>query len=280
MTDKEKQDAALTSNTRLRRGYWPVGLGLRGRGRAFNRGLVPVVARPRAGTLDGAQDQLPAGAEAGSWGQDPAVAVAGAEAGSGGQDLAGAVAGAGGQLPAGAAAVSGGPEPAGAVAVAGADALAGADAGTGGQLATGYKYRRPVPVPDEEDFAEGKLARESAMKELETGLEVAAHGPPHKGVDEDDDGDGDLHTALSRSSSLNTEEVVAFAMDWEDGDDGQEDRDKKRAASSDPAEFQNARDTARSQLAMAAFFASTGKNMLQEHDRARKEADLYMAEVS
>ncbi len=252
MDDKDKQDVEDTAaaETRLRRGYRPVWVGLRGRRRALQPGQAPAGAVARAEAFDGAGGQLPAGADAGSGGQEPAgaAALAGADAGSGGQQAA----------------------------------AAGLDCAP---LGTGFQPRRPVPVPDEYDFAMGGMqARESAVQELETGLEAAAHGPPHNGGDkgeDGDDGDGDLYTALNKSSSsIDTEEVVAFAMEWEDGDEGQEDRDNKRAPSSDPAGFQDARETARSQLAMAAFFARTGKDMLEEHKKARKQADLYMAEVT
>ena len=192
--------------------------------------------------------------------------------------------------------------------------------GTGGTAAAealraGYTYRRPVPLPDGDDWAldaeEGKKA--SALSELEDGLAAAANGPPHT-ADGDGDadaggvGDGDaggddngghdagagddeedgLYTADSASSasnsSVDTEAAVAFAMEWEDedGDDagGQAETDKKRASSHDPEYFQEEREAARNLLSMGAFFASTAKNMMDEHKRAKKEADLYMSEVT
>ena len=146
----------------------------------------------------------------------------------------------------------------------------------------GYTYRRPVPLRDDDDFVEGAHKRkESALLELEMGLAAAAHGPPHQGgapgEDEDDD-----RSKLRRSSSLDTAEALAFAMEWdaEAGDNGKEDKaNDKRSPSPDPESFQDARDSSRSLLSMAAFFASMGKNMMEEHKRAMTEADLYMGEV-
>ncbi len=163
-------------------------------------------------------------------------------------------------------------------------------------LQEGFQPRRPPPLEDDDDDVvppAQEVNANSAVHELEDGLAAAAHGPPHMGVvdggnvqddgghegddDKDDDGDG-LHTAHS-TSSLNTEEALAFVKDWEDGADGQDDKAHKRAPSADPSTFQDARDTARGQLAMAAFFASMGKGMMAEHKRAQTEADHYMSEV-
>ncbi len=150
----------------------------------------------------------------------------------------------------------------------------------------GYSRRRPVPLPEEEDLTWGaQQRRASALQELEVGLEAAAHGPPHQGSGRGDgrqDGRDELRTPRSSPSSLATEDVLAYAMEWEgeDGAGGQEDKDDKRASSADPAAFQEAREAARSQLTMGAFFSSMGKAMLQEHEKARKEADHYMTEVT
>ncbi len=109
-----------------------------------------------------------------------------------------------------------------------ADSLAAA------ALQAGYKYRLPVPSPVDDDVAleaqEANMA--SALNELEDGLAAAANGPPHIGDDAGGDGGPDegagdeddegLYTAhsssLSGCSSLDTEAVIAFAMDWEDED--------------------------------------------------------------
>ncbi len=182
-------------------------------------------------------------------------------------------------------------------------------------LSTGYKYRRPVPPPDDDDLVGQDANRDSAVPELGTGLAAAANGTPHKGGDGGDrdggdsghgghgghggdgadggdggDGDGvedgdddDLFTAHSSSaSSIATDEVVAFAMDWddEDGRGGQQEKAEELASSSDPAKFQGAREASRSLLTAAAFFARTADDMLKEHKRAREEADLYMSEVN
>ncbi len=183
-------------------------------------------------------------------------------------------------------------------------------------LGAGYGYRRPLPCKDEDDAMElgaqddNKVA---ALEELEAGLEAAADGPPHQGgadgdgsdddggnandgddggddggdnggavgggEEDDDDDDDELSTA--HSSSLDTEEVIAFAMEWDDGDcaGGPRANAAKLSSSADPAQFQEDHESARSMLAMAAYFASTAKAMVQEHQRARKEADLYMEEV-
>ncbi len=168
-------------------------------------------------------------------------------------------------------------------------------------LKRGYGYRRPVPLPDDDDLALGphEANKASALRELEDGLPAAAHGPTHVGGDDggEDGGEGagagageddGLSTAHSSSYStartslsLDTEEVVGFAMDWEEGDaaGGPVDKDKKLARSDDPAEFQGTRESARHLLTMGAYFASTAKTMLDEHRRARNEADMYMGEV-
>ena len=158
-------------------------------------------------------------------------------------------------------------------------------------LRAGFKYRRPLPEPDSDDDMalqgeDGKKA--SAVNELEEGLAAAANGPPHQGggdCGDGEDGDADgLSTAHSSplDTSLDTEDVVAFAMEWEDDDGagGQQDKSSKPAPSYDPANFQEDREAARNLLSMGAFFSSTAKAMMEEHKRTRKEADMYMAEVT
>ncbi len=191
-----------------------------------------------------------------------------------------------GQMPAGAAA---------AAAAAGGDDV---DSVAASALAKGYPYRRPVPLPDEHDDMAMEVQdaqKESAVLELEAGLTDAADGPPFKGGDDggaagggdgdgvDDGADDELYTADS-TSSVDTEEAVAFALDWddEDGDGagGPQDTAGKLASSQDPASFQGAKESARSLLTMGAYFGSTAKAMFGEHKRARKEADMYMSEVS
>ena len=180
-------------------------------------------------------------------------------------------------------------------------------------LGAGYKYRRPLPCPDDDmDLGAQDGNKVAALEELEAGLAAAADGPPHRGgadgdggdvdvVDDnnggddggddnnggddggddggEDEDDDDLSTA--HSSSIDTEEVIAFAMDWDDADcaGGPMANTQKLSSSADPAKFLEDRASARSMLAMSAYFASTAKAMLQEHQRARKEADLYMEEV-
>ncbi len=161
-------------------------------------------------------------------------------------------------------------------------------------LGKGYHYRRPVPLPDEEDamaLGEQEAQEESAPQALETGSVGAAGGPLHEdgnaggGVVEGDGlstaGSSHYSTALTNPSPA-TENVVEFANDW-DGQDGKGEQDGKAgklASSSDPADFQDAREASRSLLSAGAFFASMGKGMLDEHKRARKEADYYMTEVT
>ncbi len=113
-----------------------------------------------------------------------------------------------------------------------------------------------------------------------------AHGGAGAGAGDEDDDDG-LHTAPSSNNtsySLDSDAAVTFAMAWDDEDGGssggQEDKGKKLAFSADPALFQEEREASRSMLAMGAFFASAAKAMVQEHKRAKKEADLYMDEVN
>ena len=71
-------------------------------------------------------------------------------------------------------------------------------------------------------------------------------------------------------------------MEWGDegGALGQEDQAEKLASSGDPASFQEARESSRSLLSMGAYFARTASAMLGEHRRAKKEAEMYMTEVS
>ncbi len=57
------------------------------------------------------------------------------------------------------------------------------------------------------------IAKDSALKQLEKGLEAAANGPPHKVGDAGVDGKSKLHTAFSSCPSLDSEDVVAFTMD-------------------------------------------------------------------
>ncbi len=182
-----------------------------------------------------------------------------------------------------------------------------------------YKYRRPIPCQDDDDMAqEAQEANKDLVgHELEAGLRQGEHAPPEDGDggdhagDENGRGDGDgdggdehgrgdgeggdgdgagddddeLYTARSspiHSCSLDSEAVLAFAMDWESpegaGAGGQ--KDKKLSPSPDPALFQEEREAARSMLAAGAFYASLAKAMGEEHKRARKEADLYMEEVT
>ncbi len=253
----------------LRRRYRPVWVGLRGRGRSYR----------------------PDGETAGAAAQDGAAA------------LDGATAGAGGQLPTGADAGPGGQQLAGAAAREGADALDWDWEHPPG-------YRRPVPLDeddDDDDQPPHEEDRDSAVAELEAGLAAAANGPPHigggddDGVDdggddnggadngsaegghddevrggEGDDEDGGLHTPPSPGAG------AAFAMEWaaDDGARGQADEAEKLASSGDPASFQEARESSRGLLAMGAYFARTASAMLDEHKRAKKEADMYMTEVS
>ena len=176
-------------------------------------------------------------------------------------------------------------------------------------LQEGYRYRRPVPLPDDDDedtnLETPEDGKASALLELEAGLAAAADGPPHKADDEggedagadgdggadagardddEDDGMSTAHSSSSSSSSLDTEDVVAFAVEWDDEDGnaagGQKSTVKKLACSHDPAEFQEEQESARSLLAMGAFFVGTAKNMFEEHKRARKEADMYLDEVT
>ena len=154
----------------------------------------------------------------------------------------------------------------------------------------GYKYRRPVPPPDDEDdVMPQRDGGNSALHELEEGLAAAANGPPHEGDDDAGGEDGGLATAhsspLSANTPMNTEEALAFAMEWEGeagaGAGGPVNSAKKLSTSpDDPADFQAARESARSQLAMGAYFSSMGKEMLEEVKRARAEADNYLAEVT
>ncbi len=168
-----------------------------------------------------------------------------------------------------------------------------------------YRYRRPVPPPDdcEDGMVPGKQdnKKESELHELENNLEKAATGPPHAAgndaADDGDGGDGDGDGAAhgkdgdaadndglcsSHSTSMDPEEVAAFAKEWddEDGAGGQKTSAEKRASSLDPASFQDAREASRSVLTMGAFFASMGKEMLSEHKKTCQEADFYMSEVT
>ncbi len=184
----------------------------------------------------------------------------------------------------------------------------GANAIAVAELPRRYPYRRPVPLPDDDDLVEPDANRDSAALELETGFTAAANVLPPNGGDvggagadggdggadgdgdgdggdggADDRGDDDLFTAhSSSSSSFDTAEAVNFAMDWddEDGCGGQQQKAEELASSSDPAKFQDARESSRSLLTMAAFFGRTADGMFQEHRRARQEADMYMSEVS
>ncbi len=139
---------------------------------------------------------------------------------------------------------------------------------------------RAEPAADQDPAAPVSAA---ALQELEAGLTAAADGPPHK-VDEDsedsEDGEDGPYTANSSSSSLDTEEAVAFALERdgeeeEDGAGGQE----EHVPSSDLANFRGAREASRNSLKVAAYFADTARDMLSQHDRARKDADICMAEV-
>ena len=161
-------------------------------------------------------------------------------------------------------------------------------------LREGYKYRRPVPVPDEKgDKAMGKQDgnKDSALPELEDGLTAAANGPPHRAGDGDRDGGdggdgaddggagGEDGLSTAHSSSITTAYNSSLNDEDDAGSGGQEDKTGKRACSFDPANFQEDREAARNLLSMGAFFSSMGKAMLDEHKRARTEADMYMAEV-
>ncbi len=175
-------------------------------------------------------------------------------------------------------------------AAAAADSMDGDDfEAAAAALRDDYSYRRLGTFRPEDDFAEGaQHGRDSALHELETGLAAAAHGPPHKGAEgsEDsevsEDGEDRLHNANSISSSLDTEEVVAFALECdeeeeqENGAGGHE----ELVSSSYSANFQGAHDASRSNVSLAAYFADSAKDMLTKDERARKEADMYMAEVT
>ena len=134
------------------------------------------------------------------------------------------------------------------------------------------------------DWAEGKQqeAKDSALLELEAGLAAAAHGPPHEGGDDCGGSDDDGFYTPNNTSSLNTEDVVAFSFacdEDEDGAAGPTGLGAQRAGSCDLTNFQGARESFRSRLTMGAYFAGTAKDMLSEHRRAQKEADQYMSEV-
>ncbi len=131
------------------------------------------------------------------------------------------------------------------------------------------KDKTPATLTVEEQQA----ARDAALHELETGQAPAANGLPHQGGDNGAAGDnGGHYTGLSSSSSetsssssLDTEEIVAFAVDSdEDGGGGQDDSAGERASS----------------ISLAAYFVSSAGDMMREHERARKNADMYMAEVT
>ena len=187
----------------------------------------------------------------------------------------------------------------------------GANAMAVSALRPGYKYRRPVPLPDDDDLVAPDANMDSAMLELETGWTAAANVPPHKsgnvggagaaddgGAVADDDGgavaddadaddnagddDGDDDELFTAHSSFDTAEVANFTMDWDDKDGcgGQPEKAQELASSSDPATFQDARESSRSLLTMAAYFARTADGMLEEHKRTRKEADMYLSEVN
>ncbi len=170
-------------------------------------------------------------------------------------------------------------------------------------LRPSFPYRRPVPIPDEDDMFLGPQAakEDAAVTELEAGLAAAADGPPHQGDEDGGDNDGEdaggavgdgndeddddgLYTANSSFSSTNldTEQALAYAMEWDEADiaGGQQENSRKPASSPEPSQFQEDRESARSLLAAGAFFASMGKGMLQEHHRARQEADMYLEEVT
>ena len=101
--------------------------------------------------------------------------------------------------------------------------------------------------------------------------------PAEDDINMSNDGDG-LSSGQSSSSfksssstSLDTEEVVAFALelDEEDGS-GQEESAGERASSVSSGTC----------LGLAKYFVSSAGDMMQQHERARKEADMYMAEVT
>ncbi len=176
-----------------------------------------------------------------------------------------------------------------AIPAAAAAALAPGDADEAvGQLPAGAHARAGAVAgtEEEDDWDKEQKNKEEALHELEAGLEAAANGPPHKGAHNgeggEDGGEDDDDFSTAGSSSLDTEAVVAYALEWDDDDvaGGQRKKSGQPEWSADPEGFQTARDSARSLLTTAAYFASTGKAMLTEHKRAQKEADLYMSEVS
>ncbi len=121
---------------------------------------------------------------------------------------------------------------------------------------------------------EGQEARDSTLHELETGLAPAANGYQDQGKGDDglDFAQFSSSSKASSSSSLNTEDVVAFALecDEEDGS-GQDDSGGERAAS--------AMSSGRC-VDLAAYFVSTASDMMRERERERKNADMYLAEVT
>ncbi len=135
---------------------------------------------------------------------------------------------------------------------------------------------RATPTNEERDER-----RDATLHELETGLAPAANGLPHQGGDNgavgaDEDGlysaESPSPSKASSSSSLDTEEVVAFAMECDEEDSsGQEDS----AGEPEPSATSSGKC-----LDMAKYFVSSAGDMLREHEKARKEADMYMAESS
>ena len=135
---------------------------------------------------------------------------------------------------------------------------------------------RATPTDEERE-----AGRDATLHELETGLAPAANGLPHQGGDDgavegDEDGRSSAQSPspskASSSSSLDTEEVVAFAMECdEENSSGQE----ESAGEREPSATSSGKC-----LDMAEYFVFSACDMLREHEKARKEADMYMAEAS
>ncbi len=164
------------------------------------------------------------------------------------------------------------------------------------QLEAGSREAAHGP-PEDGDGADDNGRGEGAQ--LEAGLWEAVHGPLENGDGGDDNGrgegdggdgnsagdDDDMYTARSSpipNCSLDSEAALAFARDWEDKEGvGAGDKDDhKLFSSSDPALFQEEREAARSMLAAGAFYTCAAKAMVEQHQRARKEADEYLEEVN
>ncbi len=121
---------------------------------------------------------------------------------------------------------------------------------------------------------EGQEGRDATLQELETGLAPAGNGHQHQGKDDDgvDFAQSSFSSKASSSSSLNTEDVVAFALECDEEDGSGQDNSGGERASSDMSSGRC--------VDLAAYFVSTASDMMRERERERKNADLYMAEVT